>query len=485
MRKTILSYFFKNSNIEFINAFRLKPKYFIIILLTFMFKMGTSQVLVLKNDTFYFNDSNINYTINPTFNDSIEGLYDITKVDTVLNGGLFTAIILDSTRIRILDNNSVQYTGMLRYFIKLRSTGKTDSATVLFFKNKLANDIYPGDGNLDRIVNHLDVLSLGVHYNSIGTPRNNFENSVVFLPRMSGNWNSSFGNINAKYSDYDGSGKVDSMDMIALDSNYNKTWGTPSVSLSPSSNSTFLNVQRANPSLKIDTLYYDPSVTNTLKIPIKLESTSPINSYGIGYSYKLFLDSGASRVAYIQNNVFTPTNSSWLNSSNSLKYMKYNNTGTNDVAICRRDHTNVSGNGELGIVEIVVVEVLIGLTEPNSRRLMTLEMSDVAFIDNQYNMIPITPVIYHFIAKNGTKPSSINSISKQEMSVFPTLATDVINIVSPSIQPLEISIYNVLGSEVKNITIVNQKSTQLDIHSLQKGVYFLRVNDTNYKFIKE
>jgi hypothetical protein len=80
--------------------------------------------------------------------------------------------------------------------------------------------------------------------------------------------------------------------------------------------------------------------------------------------------------------------------------------------------------------------------------------------------------------KKATKP-------KSNLVVYPNPAKDLITIDIPSKGNATIEVYNVLGSKVKTYNHENGAVAKIDIADLQKGVYFIRVNDKNTVLTKQ
>ena len=94
-----------------------------------------------------------------------------------------------------------------------------------------------------------------------------------------------------------------------------------------------------------------------------------------------------------------------------------------------------------------------------------------------------------FIA-DGTVSTNIPS-ELNKVTLYPNPANSVINIVVADTNnlPESYSIYNTLGQMVKNQNITNASDLSVDINSLSKGVYIIKVNHKNQsqtlRFIKQ
>ena len=73
-----------------------------------------------------------------------------------------------------------------------------------------------------------------------------------------------------------------------------------------------------------------------------------------------------------------------------------------------------------------------------------------------------------------------------ELDIYPNPATDKINVLLPSTTtlPVEVEIYDVMGKKVGTHT-ATKKSFFLEINSLEKGIYFIKANTTDYNITKK
>ena len=84
--------------------------------------------------------------------------------------------------------------------------------------NTCAN-VWPGDINNDGTADNLDVLELGLHYNQIGTARNNL--GIVWQAYNAPNWIGTISNgSNLNHSDCNGDGIINNIDTFAIYNNY-------------------------------------------------------------------------------------------------------------------------------------------------------------------------------------------------------------------------------------------------------------------------
>jgi hypothetical protein len=66
-------------------------------------------------------------------------------------------------------------------------------------------------------------------------------------------------------------------------------------------------------------------------------------------------------------------------------------------------------------------------------------------------------------------------LALNSISLYPNPADALLNVVSPNAQITGISIHDVLGRKVEDITVNNERSYQVDINSLDTALYFVTV----------
>jgi hypothetical protein len=79
-------------------------------------------------------------------------------------------------------------------------------------------------------------------------------------------------------------------------------------------------------------------------------------------------------------------------------------------------------------------------------------------------------------------PEISNNITNNVISIMPNPATDFIHSPEVSEPYTDAAIFSILGEKVMQIK--NLETNLIDISGLSKGVYFLRINNKSYKFVK-
>jgi hypothetical protein len=90
-----------------------------------------------------------------------------------------------------------------------------------------------------------------------------------------------------------------------------------------------------------------------------------------------------------------------------------------------------------------------------------------------------------FIMKN---PVGIEELD-QTAEIYPNPTSDFINIkldnqITSNIEGYNLEIYNQLGEKIKSPFVLENESLRIDVSSLPKGIYLIKLNDKTYSFLK-
>lgn len=204
--------------------------------------------------------------------------------------------------------------------------------------------IWPGDCNDDGVANNVDFLSIGLAYGSTGYTRidgstnwqGEYVNDWIALPP------------NYKYIDANADGTVDGLDSNAILLNYGLTHSK-----------TGQNGTVADPPLYVD-LPTTINAGDTLTLPVVLGSSSDpvVDLYGIAFSIEFddHLVEGGNIQLMFNDNLMGTYGTDFIKLEKHL-------SGKVDVALTRINQTNVTGNGDLFEVQIVMIDDLAGISD--------------------------------------------------------------------------------------------------------------------------
>lgn len=108
------------------------------------------------------------------------------------------------------------------------------------------------------------------------------------------------------------------------------------------------------------------------------------------------------------------------------------------------------------------------------------EYTDATQITTNLNALPAANTVYRF----AVNPLAVKDQEKIEFSMFPNPASDVLNLTFPEAVNKPYSVYDLMGREVLKGSLNNTAQAQINVSTLQKGSYILRIAGSTQKFIK-
>ncbi len=320
-------------------------------------------------------------------------------------------------------------------------------------------NVWPGDANSDNIVQHFDLLPIGLAFGEQGPLRAQAEDratvweGVFALP-----WAKDFANgLNYKHADCNGDGVVNEYDVEAIRQNYGRNHGPPLAAVD-------LPTTDTDPIILVDVpAAGDLQDGASFRIPIILgEENNPVEDiYGVAYSIDFdprFIDPTSLRIEY-------PV--SWLGGEgvNMITLDRvFADEGRIDVAMTRIDQNEVSGFGPIGFLHGIIDDIA-GAAEAQ------IEVQGVLAIDLIQNPVPIRlepPAILRL--NPDILPPDVRSV----IYIYPNPTQDWINIVNNRQLEVEaLDIFNAHGQRV--LAGLQLENGRLSLGKLGAGVYFLRM----------
>jgi hypothetical protein len=140
-----------------------------------------------------------------------------------------------------------------------------------------------------------------------------------------------------------------------------------------------------------------------------------------------------------------------------------------------------STDGYPGVVEIVVDIILIGIKDSGNVGRFTIDYKDALWMKSDATSIDVTPKPYTFFIKNVANRSSISSIQKNVVNIFPNPAQSQIFLVRSLAKKERYQILNIQGQRVIEGEILGRNST-ITVQDLPKGMYYLRLDSESESF---
>lgn len=320
------------------------------------------------------------------------------------------------------------------------------------------DSVWPGDANHDYIANYWDILDLGVLYGLTGPARIGANNN--WTAQYCADWGNA-GPVDNKHADCNGDGNVDGNDTTAVYLNYG-LWHNKGA-----------HVPQAK-SAGIPDLYFDMTgialgAGGTVTIPIKFGTTTvPMNDvYGIAAQVKI---SGI-----IPTNPMTVSGSiSWMgNTANAIDFSKDVSNEQTDWAFVRTDHSNVSGDGTIGLLTFTVpAGTEYQLVDMYFENVKVINKDGVELTD--YNVIDQAALVYPLSVNN---TQVINSIS---ILPNPSDAHAELQLSLAAAADVQIVITDMAGRtiwSVKRSAVAGTQNIVLPATQAAPGMYMIQVRD--------
>ncbi|WP_020537812.1 cohesin domain-containing protein [Lewinella cohaerens] len=315
--------------------------------------------------------------------------------------------------------------------------------------------VWPGDTNDDGIANNLDLLPIGLGFGSEGAVRNN--PSLQWLAQYAEGWaaQTPASEVNYRHADTNGDGIVNGLDTLALSLN----WGLEAENFAPGTPEDFFT--GAPFFVEADTV--QAGATARLPIILGVPDEQVNDAYGIAFSIRYpaeMITPGS-----LQINA-----DGWLGIENDnllLMYHDYPAQGRVEVAMVRTDGQEMSGEGTIGELIIIMEDVILrGLVDV----MVPIVIEDVTLINFSEQQLPTAP------------KQTVTLVEGVTNTDTPAWANDISVLPNPTTGPLKIESGEVIVESIR-LTDVNGKlllsqkidNNELDLSSYPAGVYYLQL----------
>jgi hypothetical protein len=312
-------------------------------------------------------------------------------------------------------------------------------------------DVWPGDANSDNIAHHVDLISIGLAYNSDGPARP--EVGDEWSSFAADDWDQEFADgTNYKHADCNGDGVVNSEDREAIEQNYNLTHG-------PEQPFIALPGTDIDPPIFVDFPDQIPGNT-TFEVPIILgtEDLPMEDIYGVAFTVQFdpeLFDPADLEVIYP---------ASWFGEEdiNMITIDRIYDEGMIEISVVRIDQNEVSGFGPIAYIRGIIDDIA-GIAPAE------VMITDVTAMNQQEIRIPVqnpAEKIVVGIEKIEEEPDLSNLI-------YPNPTSGPVNInVAPGTIIQTIEIYDTHS----NLVLPMMKNVdRFDVGALPAGVYIVRV----------
>jgi len=142
-----------------------------------------------------------------------------------------------------------------------------------------------------------------------------------------------------------------------------------------------------------------------------------------------------------------------------------------EVGFCRTTKTNISGYGEVGALNFVIIDNVSGKRALSEQLDFTVE--GIMGITYNEDSVPLNGTTSSLVVNE--KVTAIHSLSlNNSIQLFPIPAENVLYInIEGYNGAKQISMLNILGVEVKRIENLNSNQMKIDLQDLKNGIYFV------------
>ena len=315
--------------------------------------------------------------------------------------------------------------------------------------------VWPGDTDDNAVVNHFDVLAIGLTHGESGFPRPNA--SSQWAGQTAQDWNTVqpiAGLPNYKHIDANGDGFINQQDVLVVRQNYGQSY------------------LRQDASLLGDIPFFVEGQTarqgQRLSLPLILGSPThlPNGVYGIAFS----LDYDADKV--FGNSLGFDFSQSWLGTDLLVFEQVHQQLGRIDVAIVRKDRMNVTHFGELGRLNLTIRDDILRRSAVDS---LPLILRNVRLINNANEVIGTNRLGSQVMIQSPTGLEA-NEAQAGFWQVFPNPSTGWLHLTwAEDAQVEHLSIFDGLGRLVWQQNLESNGQSHLNLNHLPAGIYHLRL----------
>ncbi len=330
----------------------------------------------------------------------------------------------------------------------------------------LSNCVYEGDINNDGVVNNKDALDLALNLGEGGLIRQN-DFDLFWTGQESTDWD--YYQLNSlkdlKSTDADGNGYIDYEDFIELEENYGKVHNFVPNEVGTLSIVPITFVPQSTELDSGEWLFIDIYAGNA--------SQAALDMYGLALSFNInpdIMDSASVE--------FVLSEDSWLAYNSPLYDLTVVPTdGKVDLAVSRINNQSTDGIGIIGTLGFIVEDEFDGLKEQGLSGYVAqqITMNNIISV-NEYGEFKKHPdqVAEINVAVENTIKEDFNLAD--QITIFPNPSSDFIKIQSERFSIDRVEIYDALGRAVALDKPYLDYQTDIDLSSLQQGIYFIRVH---------
>ena len=317
--------------------------------------------------------------------------------------------------------------------------------------------VWPGDADNSGLVDHFDLLNMGLGYGQTGPRREG--SSLAWKAQEASPWleGTPVSGANYLYADADGNGRVEAADTMAIAVNWGREATTDGV-VPPAS------PRSADAHLLVEPSVVAPGQAASFNILLGDSGQALEDAYGLAFSI-VYDDQ-----AIIAGTVTALFEGSWLGDpvSELLTFQRNDEAAHRiDVAITRVDHLGVDGSGSIGRLALRIAEEIPGGKATYD---LIFRVENARLIGPEEQILGVTPMetISTLEATSGVN----DPVLLREISLYPNPAPGVVKLDTGNLHVEGVALLHAAGGVLQSW----EKGGELRLDgAAAAGTYILRV----------
>jgi hypothetical protein len=313
------------------------------------------------------------------------------------------------------------------------------------------SSMWPGDADRNGIVNHLDLLPIGLAYGKVGPRR--YSDAINWQEVSMYDWKQKLvgSNQDLKYVDMDGSGMIEANDVQVMAQNFGKKSSTSLLQSPEPTPASGIYLGMNNRSISTGQL-------STLPLVLGKNNDPAQSAYGLAFSIRYNPKQiSAEKIQFILNQ-------SWLGHP-VLDLIQYQLNdpvaGVLHIAISRINQIGKTGFGEIGSLSVQGLQ---------GGQVSTISLENVRMVNEKGQVIPIKTES-SYLSITGTTPTEEPAWAKK-LHLYPNPAKDFLQVELPGTKIEGLEFYDYSGKRLKTVA---QPNGAIPVSDLPRGACLLRI----------
>lgn len=413
-----------------------------------------------------------NYSIDPLGNSQNAGIMTVSWFDpntqgvtlpdeTTLFEVCFTTIG-DEEMVEVIISNEPTVIEMVNASSQiLPVTTNSGWISILGENDKV---VWPGDTDNNGLVDHFDLLNIGLAYGTLGYPR----------PNASLNWEAQFGapwsdatpntQIDYRHIDTDGNGAVTANDTLALALNYrrfNEFWNgedgfTEREDLPESA-------RTVGTPLFVETYPVAEGSMPVFDVMLGDEANTNNTVYGLAFSIDY------DPLAIVPGSIKMSFSDSWMGQEGDDMLTFYRVDTQNHkvhVAMTRTDGTDITGSGPIAQLLVTIEDVIFR----SNNYEIPISIEKARLITSREEIVSVVEQSSTITVETTT--NTLDAALDRQLKVYPVPAKDILFLNTPQLRIENIELYDLEGRLLQSW---KGHPNQLPLNHLAQGTYALRL----------